>query len=63
LNAAADPGWLDSIRTVNCASAQARGDVIGRMDGVLITRNVGRGAVVQPGKALLVLAPAGEVQA
>ena len=31
-------------------------------DGVLITRNVERGAVVQPGKALLVLAPAGEVQ-
>jgi HlyD family secretion protein len=31
-------------------------------DGVLITRNVERGAVVQPGKALLVLAPAGETQ-
>ncbi len=31
-------------------------------DGVLITRNVERGAVVQPGKALLVLAPSGEVQ-
>ena len=31
-------------------------------DGVLITRNVERGAVVQPGKALLVLAPAGEMQ-
>ncbi len=31
-------------------------------DGVLITRNVERGSVVQPGKALLVLAPAGEVQ-
>src|SRR5664279_2238454 len=31
-------------------------------DGVLITRNVERGAVVQPGKALLVLAPAGELQ-
>jgi HlyD family secretion protein len=31
-------------------------------DGVLITRNVERGTVVQPGKALLVLAPAGEVQ-
>lgn len=30
--------------------------------GVLITRNVERGAVVQPGKALLVLAPAGQVQ-
>src|SRR5664279_1978333 len=31
-------------------------------DGVLITRNVERGAVVQPGKALLVLAPSGELQ-
>lgn len=31
-------------------------------DGVLITRNVERGTVVQPGKALLVLAPVGEVQ-
>ena len=31
-------------------------------DGVLISRNVERGNVVQPGKALLVLAPAGETQ-
>jgi HlyD family secretion protein len=31
-------------------------------DGVLITRSVERGAVVQPGKTLLVLAPAGDVQ-
>jgi HlyD family secretion protein len=31
-------------------------------DGVLITRNVERGTVAQPGKALLVLAPAGELQ-
>jgi HlyD family secretion protein len=31
-------------------------------DGVLITRNVERGTVVQPGKALLVLAPAGDSQ-
>jgi HlyD family secretion protein len=31
-------------------------------DGVLITRSVERGTVVQPGKALLVLAPAGEIQ-
>jgi HlyD family secretion protein len=31
-------------------------------DGVLITRNVERGSVVQPGKALLVLAPSGDVQ-
>lgn len=31
-------------------------------DGVLISRSVERGTVVQPGKTLLVLAPAGEVQ-
>jgi HlyD family secretion protein len=31
-------------------------------DGVLITRNVERGTVVQPGKALMVLAPTGELQ-
>jgi HlyD family secretion protein len=31
-------------------------------DGILITRNVERGTVAQPGKALLVLAPAGDVQ-
>ncbi len=31
-------------------------------DGILIARNVEQGTVVQPGKALLVLAPAGETQ-
>jgi HlyD family secretion protein len=31
-------------------------------DGVLISRSVERGSVVQPGKALLVLAPSGELQ-
>jgi HlyD family secretion protein len=31
-------------------------------DGVLISRNVERGTIVQPGRALLVLAPEGEVQ-
>ena len=31
-------------------------------DGVLITRSVERGTVVQPGKALLVLAPDGDPQ-
>lgn len=31
-------------------------------DGILITRSVERGAVVQPGKTLLVLAPAGDLQ-
>lgn len=32
------------------------------VDGVLIARNVERGDVVQPGKALMVLSPAGETQ-
>jgi HlyD family secretion protein len=36
--------------------------ILAPRDGVLITRNVERGAVVQPGKALLVLAPSGETQ-
>jgi HlyD family secretion protein len=36
--------------------------ILAPRDGVLITRNVERGTVAQPGKALLVLAPAGEVQ-
>jgi HlyD family secretion protein len=36
--------------------------ILAPRDGVLITRGVERGTVVQPGKALLVLAPAGEVQ-
>lgn len=31
-------------------------------DGVLITRNVEKGTVVQPGRALLVLAPSGDTQ-
>ncbi|WP_374444782.1 efflux RND transporter periplasmic adaptor subunit [Stella sp.] len=31
-------------------------------DGTLITRSVERGSVVQPGKTLLVLAPAGDIQ-
>ena len=31
-------------------------------DGVLITRNVERGKVVQPGKVLMVLSPSGETQ-
>ncbi len=31
-------------------------------DGVLITRNVERGTVAQPGKALMVLAPSGDLQ-
>lgn len=36
--------------------------ILSPRDGVLITRNVERGAVVQPGRALLVLAPTGDVQ-
>jgi len=49
----------------NLASAQARlgyATVASPRDGVLIARNVERGAVVQPGTALLVLAPAGDIQ-
>lgn len=36
--------------------------IVSPRDGVLITRNVERGTVAQPGRALLVLAPAGETQ-
>lgn len=49
----------------NLATAQARlgyATITAPRDGVLITRNVERGAVVQPGTALLVLAPAGNIQ-
>jgi HlyD family secretion protein len=49
----------------NLETAQSRlgyATISAPRDGILITRNVERGAVVQPGKALLVLAPAGEVQ-
>jgi len=49
----------------NLNTAQARlgyATIVAPRDGVLITRNVERGTVVQPGKALLVLAPAGDVQ-
>ncbi|CDX11712.1 Efflux transporter, RND family, MFP subunit [Mesorhizobium plurifarium] len=47
------------------ATAKARQDyatIKSPRDGLLITRNVERGAVVQPGAALLVLAPSGDVQ-
>ncbi|CDX56148.1 Efflux transporter, RND family, MFP subunit [Mesorhizobium plurifarium] len=47
------------------ATAKARLDyatIKSPRDGVLITRNVERGAVVQPGAALLVLAPSGDIQ-
>jgi HlyD family secretion protein len=49
----------------NLQTAESRlgyATILAPRDGVLITRNVERGAVVQPGKALLVLAPTGEVQ-
>jgi HlyD family secretion protein len=49
----------------NLSTAQARlgyATIAAPRDGVLITRNVERGSVVQPGKTLLVLAPAGESQ-
>jgi HlyD family secretion protein len=49
----------------NLTSAQARlsySTITSPRDGVLITRNVERGTVVQPGRALLVLAPTGDVQ-
>uniref|UniRef100_Q07JK4 Efflux transporter, RND family, MFP subunit n=1 Tax=Rhodopseudomonas palustris (strain BisA53) TaxID=316055 RepID=Q07JK4_RHOP5 len=49
----------------NLTTARARlgyATITAPRDGVLITRNVERGSVVQPGKALLVLAPAGDSQ-
>jgi HlyD family secretion protein len=49
----------------NYETAQSRlayATITAPRDGVLISRNVERGAVVQPGKALLVLAPSGETQ-
>ena len=36
--------------------------IVAPRDGVLITRNVERGAIAQPGKALMVLAPDGDTQ-
>ncbi|MFC3674469.1 efflux RND transporter periplasmic adaptor subunit [Ferrovibrio xuzhouensis] len=49
----------------NLANAHARLDyatILAPRDGVLIARNVERGVVAQPGRALLVLAPAGDTQ-
>jgi len=49
----------------NLNTARARlgyASIAAPRDGVLITRNVERGMVVQPGKALLVLAPTGDAQ-
>lgn len=69
----ASPGGSDHVMAetqlyqahANLETAESRlgyATISAPRDGVLITRNVERGAVVQPGKALLVLAPAGEVQ-
>ncbi len=49
----------------NLATAKARmsfGTIVAPRDGTLISRNVERGAVVQPGKALMGLAPLGDLQ-
>ena len=49
----------------NLATAQSRlgyAAITAPRDGVLITRSVERGTVAEPGKALLVLAPDGDVQ-
>lgn len=67
------PGGMDYITaqtqleqsnaSLNAAEAQlAYTRISAPRDGVLITRNVERGAIVQPGAALLVLAPAGQTQ-
>jgi HlyD family secretion protein len=51
--------------TANLDTARSRlgyATITAPRDGVLITRNVERGAVVQAGKALLVLAPDGDTQ-
>ena len=51
--------------SANLDSARARlayADVTAPRDGLLISRSVERGTVVQPGRALMVLAPAGEIQ-
>jgi HlyD family secretion protein len=55
---------LDQARA-NLDTARARlgyATISAPRDGVLISRNVERGTVVQPGRALMVLAPAGNVQ-
>ncbi len=69
----ASPGGSDYVMAqtllnqarANLDTAQSRlgyATIAAPRDGVLITRNVERGAVVQPGKALLVLAPSGDLQ-
>ncbi len=69
----ASPGGSDEVlaRTqvdqarANLETARARESyaiITAPRDGVLISRNVERGAVVQPARPLMVLAPAGETQ-
>lgn len=69
----ASPGGSDYVMAqtqanqarANLETAESRlgyATIMAPRDGVLISRSVERGTVVQPGKALLVLAPAGDVQ-
>ncbi|MBI5262387.1 MAG: efflux RND transporter periplasmic adaptor subunit [Bradyrhizobium sp.] len=69
----ASPGGSDHVMAqtqlnqarANLDTAQSRlgyATITAPRDGVLITRSVERGTVAQPGKALLVLAPAGDAQ-
>jgi HlyD family secretion protein len=69
----ASPGGSDYVMSqtllnqarANLDTAESRlgyATIAAPRDGVLITRNVERGTVVQPGKALMVLAPIGELQ-
>ena len=69
----ASPGGSDYVMAetqlrqavANLDTAKARlgyATIVAPRDGVLIARNVERGYVVQPGTALLVLAPAGQTQ-
>jgi HlyD family secretion protein len=69
----ASPGGSDYVMAqtqlnqsrANLETAESRlgyATIVAPRDGVLISRSVERGTVVQPGKTLLVLAPAGEVQ-
>ena len=69
----ASPGGSDYVMAetqldqakANLETARSRlsyATIIAPRDGVLISRNVERGTVVQPGRPLLVLAPSGDVQ-
>jgi HlyD family secretion protein len=69
----ASPGGSDYVMAqtqldqakANLEAARSRLDyetITAPRDGVLIARNVERGMIVQPGRALLVLAPSGDVQ-